>query len=157
MTFLPALTNLASGKLLTTPSRLLKLVIPLTVGVDTNSNTRGTEFLALLVHPQQPLSYLERLLQAELPLLKNADGENTIPAIHFKAEDSQQDVIEPKSKHDKTDETVEDMYDGAQEGGQLEQVLFEGKTEKTGKLGRNAAFHEEVAPLETAAFKQLRA
>lgn len=31
------------------------------------------EPLALLVHPQQPISYVERLIQAELPVVE-ADG-----------------------------------------------------------------------------------
>lgn len=43
--------------------------------------------LALLVHPQQPLSYVERLIQAELPpVLEN--GKEKIPNIYFRAEDS---------------------------------------------------------------------
>lgn len=46
-----------------------------------------------LVHPQQPLSYLERLIQSELPTLKNSQGEDKIPAVHFRAEDSQRMYI----------------------------------------------------------------
>lgn len=46
-----------------------------------------------LVHPQQPLSYLERLIQSELPTLKNSQSEDKIPAVHFRAEDSQRMYI----------------------------------------------------------------
>lgn len=43
------------------------------------------EPLALLVHPQQPLSYLERLIQAEIPplLVKNREK---LPNVFFRAE-----------------------------------------------------------------------
>lgn len=43
--------------------------------------------LALLVHPQQPLSYVERLIQAELPPVLE-DGKEKVPNIYFRAEDS---------------------------------------------------------------------
>lgn len=43
--------------------------------------------LALLVHPQQPLSYVERLIQAELPPVVE-DGKEKVPNIYFRAEDS---------------------------------------------------------------------
>lgn len=46
--------------------------------------------LALLVHPQQPLSYVERLIQAELPPVIENDKEK-IPNIYFRAEDSATD------------------------------------------------------------------
>jgi hypothetical protein len=40
--------------------------------------------LALLVHPQQPLSYIERLVQAEIPpILK--DGKEITPSVRFRA------------------------------------------------------------------------
>ncbi|KAM0794713.1 hypothetical protein BDR22DRAFT_826670 [Usnea florida] len=117
------------GKLLTTPSRLLKLILPLTT-LDKNSDRKDVEPLALLVHPQQPLSYLERLIQSELPSVKNDKGEEKVPAVHFRAEDSQQDAVEPTEK--KTDETPEDMYEDAE--GEMEETKFEGRTERTGKL-----------------------
>lgn len=77
---------LCTGKLLTTPARLLKLVIPLTTR-DHNTDRKSAEPLALLVHPQQPLSYLERLIQAELPVITTNDKER-IPTINFNAADS---------------------------------------------------------------------
>lgn len=88
------------GKLLTTPTRLLKLIIPLPISVekDQKNNDSGDyaraisandtiQPLALLVHPQQPLSYVERLIQAELPPVLE-DGKEKIPNIYFRAEDS---------------------------------------------------------------------
>lgn len=118
---------------MTTPSRLLKLIIPLTT-LDKNSDRKDVEPLALLVHPQQPLSYLERLIQSELPSIKNDEGEEKVPAVHFRAEDSQQDAIEPREK--KADETPEDLYEDAE--GEMEETKFQGRTEKTGKLGKKS-------------------
>ncbi len=112
--------------------------MPLTT-LDNNSDGKDIEPLALLVHPQQPLSYLERLIQSELPMFKNKKGEEKIPAVHFKAEDSQQDVIEPKAKG--TDDTPEDLHEDAEAGIDLEETKIGGKTERTGKLGQRR--HEE--------------
>ncbi|KAL8689862.1 MAG: hypothetical protein Q9218_004561 [Villophora microphyllina] len=116
---------MTKGKLLTTPSRLLKLIIPLTT-LDHNTDRKDVEPLALLVHPQQPLSYLERLIQSELPTIKTAKGEEKIPAVHFRAEDSPHDEIMPPK-----DQAAEE-----DEEGDLEESKFDGKTEKTGKLNR---------------------
>ncbi|MCJ1427286.1 hypothetical protein MMC29_005189 [Sticta canariensis] len=132
---------MTKGKLLTTPSRLLKLIIPLTTR-DTNSDRKDVEPLALLVHPQQPLSYLERLIQSELPSIKTGKGDEKIPAVHFKAEDSQQDELQPKTKTAETEgkptkRVVQDQDD-------LEEIQFDGKTEKTGKLNRTK--NEESVP-----------
>lgn len=93
---------LGTGKLLTTPTRLLKLILPLPIRVEKNQGNNSKDFaraisvndkiqpLALLVHPQQPLSYVERLVQAELPpVLEN--GKEKIPNIYFRAEDSAAD------------------------------------------------------------------
>ena len=117
---------MAKGKLLTTPSRLLKLVLPLTT-LDKNSDRKDVEPLALLVHPQQPLSYLERLIQSEIPSIKTSRGDDKIPAVHFRAEDSAQDEIHPDKN--------KPSEDGDEEG-QLEESKFDGRTEKTGKLNR---------------------
>ncbi|KAI9712653.1 MAG: hypothetical protein M1820_001274 [Bogoriella megaspora] len=90
---------MTKGKLLTTPSRMLKLILPLTTS-DRNSDRKSVEPLALLVHPQQPLSYLERLIQSELPAIKSTDRSGNpiekIPNVFFRAEDSTQDSLEPK-------------------------------------------------------------
>ncbi|KAI9700046.1 MAG: hypothetical protein M1836_002580 [Candelina mexicana] len=112
--------TMTKGKLLTTPSRLLKLILPLTT-LDHNKDREEVEPLALLVHPQQPLSYLERLIQSELPTVKNDDGKDKAPAIYFRAEDSAQE---------------EERLGSWDQGGQLEETSFEGKVEKTGKLNR---------------------
>ncbi|KAL9583205.1 MAG: hypothetical protein Q9203_005178 [Teloschistes exilis] len=118
---------MTKGKLLTTPSRLLKLIIPLTTR-DHNTDRKDVEPLALLVHSQQPLSYLERLIQSELPTVKTARGEEKIPAVHFRAQDSPQDQIVPPEK--------QGARENDEEEGDLEESKFDGKTEKTGKLNR---------------------
>ena len=121
---------------MTTPSRLLKLIIPLTT-TDRDSDRKDVEPLALLVHPQQPLSYLERLIQSELPSIRNEKGEEKVPAVHFRAEDSQQDALAPKEK--KTDDTPEDLYEDAEDAeGEMDEIKFEGLTAKTGKLGKKS-------------------
>ncbi|TLS21429.1 uncharacterized protein PpBr36_10120 [Pyricularia pennisetigena] len=96
---------LSKGKLLTTPTRLLKLILPLPVSVEKNSqnneynDSNSKDFgrsissndkiqpLALLIHPQQPLSYVERLIQAELPPVVE-NGKEKIPSVYFRAEDT---------------------------------------------------------------------
>lgn len=92
------MTNaIPKGKLLTTPSRLLKLVLPL-ITTDENTDRKDVEPLALVVHPQQPLSYLERLIQSELPSITTDKGENRIPQVSFRAVESADDEIKPKSR-----------------------------------------------------------
>ncbi|KAL9061281.1 MAG: hypothetical protein Q9162_000155 [Coniocarpon cinnabarinum] len=99
---------MTKGKLLTTPARLLKLVLPLTTR-DANTDRKSVEPLALLVHPSQPLSYLERLIQAELPLIKDGSRDR-IPAVNFLAADSmaeddlspQQEKLEERDEQDGT-------------------------------------------------------
>lgn len=88
------------------------------------------------MHPQQPLSYLERLIQSELPLIKNEKGEEKIPAVYFRAEDSDQGDVEPRAKTAK-------KADEEQEG--LEETDFDGRTEKTGKLNKRT--EKEAAEL----------
>jgi hypothetical protein len=61
------------------------------------STQETVEPLALLVHPQQPLSYLERLIQAEVPPMR-VDGNEKLPDIVFRAEADHGD--EPKSDED---------------------------------------------------------
>jgi calcium uniporter protein, mitochondrial len=104
---------------LTTPSRLLKLTLPLTT-LDKNTDRKDIEPLALLVHPHQPLSYLERLIQSELPTIKDKNGNEKIPAVHFRAEDSQQDQAKPETSRNESEDSG------------LEEFKIDGKTEKTG-------------------------
>ena len=109
----------------------MKLIIPLAT-LEQNAGSKDIQPLALLVHPAQPLSYLERLIQSELPTIRTEKGEEKIPTVHFKAEDSQQDkgtpeVISPNKEtnivksNPKDDGSSEDSRNGP-------------KTEKTGKL-----------------------
>ncbi|ORY64498.1 uncharacterized protein BCR38DRAFT_342782 [Pseudomassariella vexata] len=94
--------TMAKGKLLTTPTRLLKLILPLPVDATHDEKGNKGEFrslaqnediqpLALLVHPQQPLSYLERLIQAELPPIYDKNGREKMPNVYFRAEGSDRD------------------------------------------------------------------
>lgn len=69
---------------------------------------------------------MERLIQSELPTVKDPQGKEKIPAVHFRAEDSQQDEIKPKAEA--PDEAKE--YDEAE----LEETQFDGLVERTGKL-----------------------
>jgi hypothetical protein len=128
------------GKLLTTPSRLLKLIIPLAT-LEQNADNKDIQPLALLVHPHQPLSYLERLIQSELPTIKTENGDEKIPAVHFKAEDSHQDVAVPdiRTPGEEADrgETDAEHHDS------LDETRIGNKTERTGKLsGRSVGLDD---------------
>lgn len=121
---------MTKGKLLTTPSRMLKLILPLTTR-DSNKDRKDVEPLALLVHPQQPLSYLERLIQSELPVLKDGEKER-IPTVTFRAEDqTEEDVMSGTP-------AVEEMEEGGEEEeyefDNAEEVMVNGKLERTGKI-----------------------
>ncbi|GAB1318322.1 Calcium uniporter protein [Madurella fahalii] len=98
------------GKLLTTPTRLLKLILPLPIAVKKNpDNNRAHDHgrsispndtiqpLALLIHPQQPLSYVERLIQAEIPPVLE-DGKEKIPSVYFRAEDTERGDNKPTTR-----------------------------------------------------------
>lgn len=63
------------------------------------SSNDAIQPLALLVHPQQPLSYVERLIQAELPPVVE-DGKEKIPNIYFRAEDSATSDDGPTGRQD---------------------------------------------------------
>ncbi len=116
------------GRLLTTPTRLLKLTLPLPVDALHDEHGNKGEFraiaqnediqpLALLVHPQQPLSYLERLIQAELPPVRDRDGHEKVPSVYFLAEGSERDEKGQKrrrhngGKHSNED-NIDDSYSG---------------------------------------------
>ena len=107
---------MTKGKLLTTPSRMLKFILPLTTR-DANKDRKDVEPLALLVHPQQPLSYLERLIQSELPALENGQP----PRVTFRAEDSGEDdqptrSMEADEKKEKVEQSVESAEAGEAAG-----------------------------------------
>jgi len=68
---------------------MLKLILPLAAGTKDQADAAASGApLALLIHPQQPLSYLERLIQSELPVLHDDSGKERAPAVDFLAEDS---------------------------------------------------------------------
>ncbi|KAG0124231.1 hypothetical protein HOY82DRAFT_193646 [Tuber indicum] len=79
------------GKLLPTPSQLLKLLLPLQL---TGSSHPTDPPLALLVHPLQPLSYLQFLIQAELPPITSPNSAPRAPSISFKAVDLGDTLLE---------------------------------------------------------------
>ena len=88
--------------------------------------------MALLVHPQQPLSYLERLIQSELPTITTETGDEKIPAVYFKAEDSQQDERPPEIRT--PDKKANSVEFNAEDDGGLEHSRNGTRTDKTGKL-----------------------
>ncbi|KAL4788269.1 hypothetical protein BJX76DRAFT_172009 [Aspergillus varians] len=79
------------GKLLTTPSRLLKLLIPLPT-----DHPKDVETIAILIHSQQPLSYLERLIQAEISSIKDEEGHRRQPGVSFIAFQFENHPIRPR-------------------------------------------------------------
>lgn len=127
---------------------MLKLILPLTTK-DMNSDRKDVEPLALLVHPQQPLSYLERLIQAELPTLKDKNGNERIPSVYFRAEDSMQDSMEAGSETaaEEQDDGGSSSESSPEKGKKKDEEAFEkpdefrfdGKVEKTGKLASPSA------------------
>lgn len=103
----------------------MKLILPLTVQ-DKNSDRKDIEPLALLVHPSQPLSYLERLIQSELPMIKAKDGKDKVPEVYFRAEDSTEDATSVEA-----DETESSGEQGT------EDTIIDGKKVKTGKITKD--------------------
>jgi calcium uniporter protein, mitochondrial len=72
--------------------------------VDYNSDRKDIAPLALLVHPQQPLSYLERLIQSELPPITAEKGNDKIPRITFRAMEAPDDETRPNKRTQGDDE-----------------------------------------------------
>ncbi|KAF3050321.1 hypothetical protein E8E11_002941 [Didymella keratinophila] len=134
---------MTKGKLLTTPSRMLKIILPLTTK-DTNSDRKDIEPLALLVHPQQPISYLERLIQAELPTIKDKDGKERIPHVFFRAEDSMQD---PLQGSEASETIVSEDSEPSEDFEQVDEHRIDGKTVKTGKI-KSKAENEEAGAVK---------
>jgi len=131
---------------------MLKIVLPLTTQ-DNNTDRKDIEPLALLVHPQQPISYLERLIQAELPMIKDKDGKERIPAVYFRAEDSMQSDAQPREAEETTvssDSEAVHEQEGDEDFEKVDEIRVDGKTEKTGKLHggtQNRKTAEEAAEL----------
>ena len=120
---------MTKGKLLTTPSRMLKLILPLTTR-DVNKERKDVEPLALLVHPQQPLSYLERLIQSELPSLPGEKGERA-PGVTFRAQDREEEEQEEKEQDGEGEEGYE-LEDA-------EETRIGDRVERTGKISPGGA------------------
>lgn len=51
-----------------------------------------------MVHPQQPLSYLERLIQSELPPIEGRHGKLRPPAVSFIALQHEDNAIKPRKR-----------------------------------------------------------
>jgi hypothetical protein len=103
----------------------LKLILPLTT-LDKNSDRKDIEPLAVLIHPQQPLSYLERLIQSELPTIKGKSGVERSPQVYFRAEDSIRHETEENTWGD-------DLESGGIEEG-IDEHTVDGKLAKTGRI-----------------------
>jgi calcium uniporter protein, mitochondrial len=97
--------------------------------MDQNSDRKDIAPLALLVHPQQPLSYLERLIQSELPSINNENGDNRIPKVSFRAMEAPDDKIKPK-KSTADDDMDEDL------GSSSKDTLGDGSVESYSGAGR---------------------
>ena len=102
-----------------------------------NTDRKDVEPLALLVHPQQPISYLERLIQAELPTIKDKEGRDRQPNVYFRAEDSMQHDAEPEEVEStpvsNESESLSEK-DGEEDFEQVDEIRIDGKVQKTGKL-----------------------
>ena len=106
------------------------MVLPLTTA-DHNSDRKDIAPLALLVHPQQPLSYLERLIQSELPSISTEKGDNRTPNVSFRAMEAKDDEIKP-------DEKVADGDDGDADNTPSGDRLGEGGVQGYSGAGREA-------------------
>lgn len=93
------------------------------------------EPLALLVHPQQPLSYLERLIQAEVPRATNKKGEEEKPEISFMVLERQENEIKPKLKVSEEDNQAGSVREGHDRASsQREASLEEGEVDDSPKF-----------------------
>ena len=115
---------------------MLKIILPLTTS-DQNTDRKDIEPLALLVHPQQPISYLERLIQAELPTIKDKEGRERQPNVYFRAEDSMQNDAQPEDAEKtpvSSDKQSLNEQEGEEDFERVDEIRIDGKTQKTGKL-----------------------
>ncbi|KAI1205045.1 uncharacterized protein F4807DRAFT_444325 [Annulohypoxylon truncatum] len=163
--------SMTKGKLLTTPTRLLKLILPLPVDATHDEHGNKGEFrslaqnediqpLALLVHPQQPLSYLERLIQAELPAVHDAEGREKMPSVYFLAEGSERDETGQKTGVEKKKSNIASYSGLGREGADTPQehkdwVRWSSSTE-IGDFIRDAARGREFAIEITGQNSELR-
>lgn len=115
---------------------------------ETQKNLGGetVEPLALLVHPQQPLSYLERLIQAEIPPLRLSNDTEKIPDIAFRAE-ADREELRRREKSGETNDNVAEYSGLGREGpgkSEVNWVRWSGSTE-VGDFIRDAARGREFA------------
>lgn len=149
---------MTKGRLLTTPTRLLKLTLPLPVDALHDEEGNKGEFrslaqnediqpLALLVHPQQPLSYLERLIQAEIPPIHDKEGREKMPNVYFLAEGSERD--ETGQKQSKKDTNIASYSglgrEGAKTPGKHKDWVRWSSSTEVGDFIRDAARGREFA------------
>ena len=126
---------------------MLKIILPLTTS-DQNTDRKDIEPLALLVHPQQPISYLERLIQAELPTIKDKQGRERQPHVYFRAEDSVQPEGESgdmKKTPVSSERESLSQQEGEEDFEQVDEIRIDGKIHKTGKLGTRDRMTPEQA------------
>ncbi|OJK04099.1 hypothetical protein ASPACDRAFT_75582 [Aspergillus aculeatus ATCC 16872] len=121
---------MTKGKLLTTPSRLFKLLLPLSTKY--HRDHKDIEPIAFLIHPQQPLSHLERLIQAEIPLIKTKDGQARAPSVSFIALQLEDNPIRPRK------------------------ALYEGTEAEVRKLEELGQVKEEKKPSDDDTYTYLR-
>ncbi|KAF9774590.1 hypothetical protein IL306_007390 [Fusarium sp. DS 682] len=154
---IPDRTEMKKGRLLTTPTRLLKLILPMPfhpeqehvnrpVHQDVQDKGETVEPLALLVHPHQPLSYLERLIQAEIPPV-HYKGREKLPDIVFRAEADQEEQHGKKDDKKKNGANVASYSGLGHEGPSRKEanwVRWSGSTE-IGDFIRDAARGREFA------------
>lgn len=77
-------------------------LIPVRITLNSDS-----EPLAIVLHPQQPLSYLERVIQSEVPPVVGEKGQWRPPAVSFISLQLDKDAIRPKrAVHEHHDVTV---------------------------------------------------
>ncbi|KAH7149110.1 hypothetical protein B0J13DRAFT_550696 [Dactylonectria estremocensis] len=150
----PAEGDLTKGRLLTTPTRLLKLILPMPFHPKQehiNEPVKGEDIrksdtvepLALLVHPQQPLSYLERLIQAEIPPLRY-NGREKLPDIVFRAEADQEESHQRSGKPDSNVASYSGLGHEGSRSKHATWVRWSGSTE-VGDFIRDAARGTEFA------------
>ncbi|KAG9256567.1 uncharacterized protein F5Z01DRAFT_617649 [Emericellopsis atlantica] len=150
----PSKGDEARGRLLTTPTRLLKLILPLPFHPDQvyinpekeaeqKYGSEKVEPLALLVHPQQPLSYLERLIQAEIPPLQ-VKGHEKLPGIVFRAEADREESRDKKGPADNVASYSGLGHEAEKSNEEKNWVRWSGSTE-VGDFIRDAARGREFA------------
>lgn len=145
---------MTKGKLLTTPSRMLKVILPLTTK-DNKRDRKDVEPLALLVHPQQPLSYLERLIQSEIPFMDDKEGKTRPPSVSFRAEDNMDEGIgrdetpaENRIANAAAEEEAEEDYEALDKA---DETMLDGHRSKTGVISGSEKEKEKAKREEAQA------